>query len=149
MRSAAANRLSIALLGEKPCARRCSYLVPGQPRGYCLPMLFQPPHEELSDEEIAAVLRQSIASAGRLPRHADVSLAGCAPSIWWTASGPRDLSWRGRCSGGCIREKDRQVVSLAGAAATEKPGDLPNAEERSDPDQSPSSRRAGGPRGGA
>ena len=38
-------------------------------------MLFQPPQEELSDEEIAAVLRQSIACAG-LPRHPDVSLAG-------------------------------------------------------------------------
>jgi hypothetical protein len=39
-------------------------------------MLFVPPHEELSDEEIAAVLRQVIAAAGRLLRHADVFLAG-------------------------------------------------------------------------
>jgi hypothetical protein len=28
-------------------------------------MLFVPPHEELSDDEIAKVLRQSIANAGR------------------------------------------------------------------------------------
>ena len=42
-------------------------------------MLFEPPHEELSDEEIAAVLRQSIAAAGRLSRQADLFLAGvCA-----------------------------------------------------------------------
>jgi len=42
-------------------------------------MLFVQPHDELSDQEIADVLRQSIVSAGRLPRHADVSLAGiCA-----------------------------------------------------------------------
>jgi hypothetical protein len=44
-------------------------------------MLFEPPHEELSDEEIAAVLRQTIA-AGRLSRHADVFLAGvCAEHL--------------------------------------------------------------------
>ena len=50
--------------------------------GYCPPMLFQQPQEELSDEEIAAVLRQSIACAGRIPRHADVSLAGvCAEHL--------------------------------------------------------------------
>ncbi len=43
------------------------------------PMLFGTPHDELSDEEIAAILRRSIAGAGRLPRHADVYLAGiCA-----------------------------------------------------------------------
>jgi hypothetical protein len=45
-------------------------------------MLFVPPHEELSDEEIAAVLRQTIAGAGRLSRHADVFLAGvCAEDL--------------------------------------------------------------------
>ena len=45
-------------------------------------MLFAPPHEELSDAEIARVLRQSIFDAGRLPRHADVSLAGiCADHL--------------------------------------------------------------------
>ena len=45
-------------------------------------MLFSPPHEELQDEEIAEVLRQSIANAGRLPRHADVYLAGiCAEHL--------------------------------------------------------------------
>jgi hypothetical protein len=50
-------------------------------------MLFETPHDELSDEEIAAVLRQSIASGGRLPRHADVFLAGiCAEHL---VDGPR------------------------------------------------------------
>jgi hypothetical protein len=45
-------------------------------------MLFVPPHEELSDNQIAEVLRQSIANAGRLPRHADVYLAGiCAEHL--------------------------------------------------------------------
>ncbi len=45
-------------------------------------MLFQPPNEELSDEEIAEVLRQTIAGAGRLPRTADVFLAGiCAQHL--------------------------------------------------------------------
>ena len=45
-------------------------------------MLFEMPHDELTDEEIAAVLRQSIANAGRLPRHADVYLAGiCAEHL--------------------------------------------------------------------
>ena len=39
-------------------------------------MLFQPPQEELSDEEIAVVLRQSIAGGGNLSRSADVFLAG-------------------------------------------------------------------------
>ena len=39
-------------------------------------MLFDAPHEELSDEEIAAVLRQTIAAAGRLSREADLFLAG-------------------------------------------------------------------------
>jgi hypothetical protein len=39
-------------------------------------MLFDAPHEELSDEEIAAILRQSIAAAGRLSREADLFLAG-------------------------------------------------------------------------
>ena len=35
-----------------------------------------------TDEEIADVLRQSIASADRLPRHADVFLAGiCAEHL--------------------------------------------------------------------
>src|SRR5262245_5642762 len=42
-------------------------------------MLFQHPHEEPSDEEIAEVLLQAIAQAGTLPRHADIFLAGiCA-----------------------------------------------------------------------
>jgi hypothetical protein len=37
-------------------------------------MLFQPLQEELSDEEIVEVLRQTIACAGRLPRSDDVFL---------------------------------------------------------------------------
>jgi hypothetical protein len=42
-------------------------------------MLFEPLHEELSDEEVVAVLRQSIAVAGRLSRNADLFLPGvCA-----------------------------------------------------------------------
>jgi hypothetical protein len=45
-------------------------------------MLFQPPQQELTDEEIAAVLRQSIAGSGRLPRDLDVFLAGiCAEHL--------------------------------------------------------------------
>jgi hypothetical protein len=45
-------------------------------------MLFVPPHAELSDEEIVVVLRRCIAGAGRLPRHADVFLAGiCAEHL--------------------------------------------------------------------
>ena len=45
-------------------------------------MLFETPHEELTDEEGVAVLRQSMASAGRLPRHAEVWLAGiCAEHL--------------------------------------------------------------------
>ena len=43
-------------------------------------MLFETPHEELTDEEGVAVLRQSMASAGR--RHAEVWLAGiCAEHL--------------------------------------------------------------------
>jgi hypothetical protein len=45
-------------------------------------MLFIQPREELTDDEIAEVLRQSIAYAGRLPRHVDVLLAGiCAEHL--------------------------------------------------------------------
>lgn len=45
-------------------------------------MLFETPHDELSDDEVAAVLRQTMASAGRLPRHADLWLAGiCAEHL--------------------------------------------------------------------
>ena len=45
-------------------------------------MLLEYPHEGLSDEEVAEVLRVSIANAGRLPRHADVFLAGiCAEHL--------------------------------------------------------------------
>ncbi len=65
-------------------------------------MLFETPHDELSDEEIAAVLRQSITCAGRLPRHADVFLAGiCAEHLveGLRAAGLmviRPLEWRPR-----------------------------------------------------
>ena len=38
-------------------------------------MLFEPPQDELCDEKVVAILRQSIASAGRLPRRADLLLA--------------------------------------------------------------------------
>jgi hypothetical protein len=45
-------------------------------------VLFVPPHEVLSDEDIANVLRQLIGDAGRLPRHADVFMAGiCAEHL--------------------------------------------------------------------
>jgi hypothetical protein len=45
-------------------------------------MALEYPHEELSDEEVAEVLRGSIANAGRLSRHADVFLAGiCAEHL--------------------------------------------------------------------
>jgi hypothetical protein len=45
-------------------------------------MLFQPPQQELSDEEVAAILRRAIASGGRLSRQADVFLAGvCADHL--------------------------------------------------------------------
>ena len=54
-------------------------------RQYDRAMLFETPQEELTDEEVAAVLRQTFgrwASAGRLPRHADVWLAGiCAEHL--------------------------------------------------------------------
>ena len=50
--------------------------------GNTLLMLFIPPHDELTDEGIAAVLRQAIAKAGRLPRQAEVFLAGiCAEHL--------------------------------------------------------------------
>ena len=45
-------------------------------------MLFAEPHEELSDEEILDVLRQSIANAGQLSRHENLFLAGvCAEHL--------------------------------------------------------------------
>jgi hypothetical protein len=45
-------------------------------------MLFGPDHEALTDAEVAKVLRQTIAQAGRLPRHADLLLAGmCAEHL--------------------------------------------------------------------
>jgi hypothetical protein len=60
----------------------CSFLVLIARRRYHPPMLFEPPRVELTDGEVAAILRQSMASAGRLPRHADVFLAGiCAEHL--------------------------------------------------------------------
>jgi hypothetical protein len=45
-------------------------------------MLFDEPQEELSDGDGADVLRQSIANAGQLSRHADLFLAGvCAEHL--------------------------------------------------------------------
>lgn len=45
-------------------------------------MLFIAPQDELTDEEVAAVLRQAMSNAGRLPRHADAWLAGiCAEHL--------------------------------------------------------------------
>jgi hypothetical protein len=45
-------------------------------------MLFSQPYEEVLDEEVATILRQSIANAGRLPRHVDVFLASiCAEHL--------------------------------------------------------------------
>ena len=38
-------------------------------------MPFEIPHHELSDAEIAAVLRESIAGAGRFPRHVELCFA--------------------------------------------------------------------------
>ena len=68
-------------------------------------LLFQPPQEELTDAEIAEVLRQSIAAAGRLGRHADVFLAGiCAASTWSTGSGRLASSYAAPHGGGFIGE---------------------------------------------
>jgi hypothetical protein len=45
-------------------------------------LLFHALHEELSDDEVAAVLREAMASLGRLPRHADPLLAAiCAEHL--------------------------------------------------------------------
>jgi hypothetical protein len=55
-------------------------------------MLLAPRHEELSDEEIARVLRQLIVDAGCLSRDADVLLAGFAPTTSSRACGRQDCS---------------------------------------------------------
>ena len=39
-------------------------------------MLFEIPHHELSDAEIAAVFRDIIAGAGRYPRHVELQRVG-------------------------------------------------------------------------
>ena len=66
-------------------------------------MLFVPPHEELSDNEIAEVLRQSIATAGRLPRHSDLLLAGiCAEHLVDGFRAARLLLVYDLSSGDCI-----------------------------------------------
>jgi hypothetical protein len=43
-------------------------------------MLFQPPQEELSDAEIAAILRQAVAGAGGSRAARTFFWPGCAPS---------------------------------------------------------------------
>ena len=63
----------MALVGA---ALQRSHLVLMRADCYHPPMLFQPPHEELSDADIVAVLCEAMAEAGRLPRSADVYLAG-------------------------------------------------------------------------
>jgi hypothetical protein len=46
------------------------------------PMLFEIPHHELTEAEIAAVLRDAIAGAGRFPRHIELCFAGiCAEHL--------------------------------------------------------------------
>jgi hypothetical protein len=65
-------------------------------------LLFQPPQQELTDEEIAAVLRQSIAGSGRFPEIWMSSLPGSVRSIWLTGCAPRALSWPVQCGGVCI-----------------------------------------------
>ena len=45
-------------------------------------MLFEIPHHELSDAEIAAVFRDIIAGAGRFPRHIELCFAAiCAEHL--------------------------------------------------------------------
>jgi hypothetical protein len=71
----------MALVGA---ALQRSHLVLMRAGCYRAPMLFQPPHEELSDADIMAVLCEAMAmaGAGRLPRSADVYLAGiCAEHL--------------------------------------------------------------------
>jgi len=63
-------------------------------------MLFQPPQHELSDDEVVAIIRQAMASAGRLPRHAELFLAGiCAEHLVDVLRGAglivaRPVQWR-------------------------------------------------------
>jgi hypothetical protein len=46
------------------------------------PMPFEIPHHELSDAEIAAVLRDTIAGAGRFPRHVELCFSAiCAEQL--------------------------------------------------------------------
>ena len=46
------------------------------------PMLFAIPGHELSDGEVAAILRDIIAGAGRYPRHVELNFAGiCAEHL--------------------------------------------------------------------
>jgi hypothetical protein len=66
-------------------------------------MLFVPPHDELSDEEIAEVLRLLIANAGQLPRQT-FSLRASVPSISLTGYVRWDCWWCGRSSGDCISD---------------------------------------------
>jgi hypothetical protein len=53
----------------------CSGFVLTCPSGYHVVMLFEIPHHELSDAEIAAILRDIIAGAGRFPRTIELCFA--------------------------------------------------------------------------
>jgi len=46
-----------------------------EPCGYHSPMPFEIPHDQLSDAEIAAILRDIIAGAGRFPRNIELRFA--------------------------------------------------------------------------
>jgi hypothetical protein len=72
-----------------------SHLVLTRAGCYHAPMLFQPPHEELSDADIVAVLCEAMAGAGRLPR-------ASARSTWSTGSALRACGLFARCNGRCI-----------------------------------------------
>ena len=66
-------------------------------------MLFDPAHDALSDEEIAAVLRQSIAAVqGGFPEAPMSSSLGSAPSTWSRGCGSGDCG--APLDGGCISE---------------------------------------------
>ena len=74
------NQLSLPATTN--CARSsngpgsCSCLVLISRSGYHPLMLFEIPGHELSDTEIAAVLHDAIAGAGRFPRHTELWFAG-------------------------------------------------------------------------
>jgi hypothetical protein len=65
-------------------------------------MLFLPSQQELSDEEIAAVLRQEILRVGAFRGKPTYSWPKFALSIWLRACGKRVSSWHVPHDGGCI-----------------------------------------------